>query len=85
MSSRHRQQELAQVLGRALVLGLHLDLGELGDAVDQPGDRRGRTCCSISSSVASVSSIVSCSSAVTIGLAVELEVGQDAGDFDRMA
>ena len=35
---RHREQELAQILGGALVLGLRLDLAELGDAVDQPRD-----------------------------------------------
>ncbi len=33
-----REQELAQILGGALVLGLRLDLAELGDPVDQPGD-----------------------------------------------
>ena len=32
------EQELAQILGGALVLRLRLDLAELGDAVDQPGD-----------------------------------------------
>src|SRR3546814_20230656 len=29
---------LAQIFGGALVLGLRLDLGKLGDAVHQPGD-----------------------------------------------
>ena len=38
MSSDMREQELAQILGGALVLALRLDLGELGDAVDQPRD-----------------------------------------------
>ena len=34
----HREQELAQILRRALVLGHLLDLGELGHAIDQPRD-----------------------------------------------
>ena len=33
-----REQELAQILGGALVLRLRLDLAELGDAVDQARD-----------------------------------------------
>ena len=33
-----REQELAQILGGALVLRLRLDLAELGDAVDEPRD-----------------------------------------------
>ena len=36
--ARHGEQELAQILGGALILALRLDLGQLGDAVDQPGD-----------------------------------------------
>jgi hypothetical protein len=64
---RHGEQELAQVFGRALVLGHRLDLGELGDAIDQPRDIGAEAARSMSSScVASVSSMVSCSSAVTI-------------------
>ena len=35
---RHGKQEFAQVLGGALVLGLRLDLGQLGDAIDQSRD-----------------------------------------------
>ena len=35
---RHGEQELAQVFRRALVLGLRLDLGQLGHAVHQPRD-----------------------------------------------
>src|SRR3546814_18202672 len=34
----HRQQELAQILRRALVLGLRLDRRKPGDAVDHPRD-----------------------------------------------
>ncbi len=60
----HRQQELAQVLGRALALAHRLDLGELGHPVDQPGDFGAEQFFSISSIVASVSSTVSWSSAV---------------------
>jgi hypothetical protein len=35
---RHREQEFAEILGGALALGLRLDLGELGDAVDHARD-----------------------------------------------
>ena len=34
----HRQQELAQVLGGAFALAHRLDLRQLGDAIDQPGN-----------------------------------------------
>ena len=37
---RHGEQELAQVLGRTLALRLSLDLGKLGDPIDQPRDLR---------------------------------------------
>ena len=38
--ARHRQQHLAEVLGLLLDLALELDLVELGQAVDEGGDRR---------------------------------------------
>jgi hypothetical protein len=63
--ARHGEQELAQVLGRALVLGLGLDLGELGDPVDQAGDVGAEMLLDLLG-VASVSSIVSWRMAVTI-------------------
>ena len=34
----HRQQEFAQIFGGALLLAHRLDLGQLGHAIDQPGD-----------------------------------------------
>ena len=37
--ARHREQHLAEVLGLRFLLRLELDLVELGDAVDQLGDR----------------------------------------------
>ena len=35
----HRQQELAQIFGRAFILGLRFDFRQLGDAIDEPPDR----------------------------------------------
>ena len=78
-----REQELAQILGRALILRLGLDLAQLGHAVDQPGDilaeqfldflgRRERI----------LDRVVEDRGGD--GLGVELEVGEDPGDFDRM-
>jgi hypothetical protein len=59
------EQELAQILGGALILRLRLDLAELGDAVDQPGDVLAEQLLDLLG-VASVSSIVSWRIAVTI-------------------
>src|SRR3546814_9758019 len=36
--ARHGEQELPEILRRALALALRLDLRQLGDAVDQPRD-----------------------------------------------
>ena len=63
--ARHGEQELAQVLRGALAFALRLDLGQLGDAVDQPGDVLAEMLLDLSG-VASVSSIVSWRMAVTI-------------------
>ena len=84
MSLADREQELAEVLGGALVLGLRLDLAELGHPVDQLARRRDRKL-SMSSDVASVSSIVSWRMRGDDGLVVELEVGENARDLDRVA
>ena len=84
MSSRQREQELAQILGRPLVLGLRLDLAELGDAVDQPRDVLAEQLLDLLGRRERVLDRV-----VEDGggdrLVVELEVGEDAGDLDRMA
>jgi len=82
--ARHGEQELAQVLGGALVLGLRLDLGELGHAVDQPRDIVAEQ----------MLDLLGCGDRVLDGvvqdrggdrLVVEVQLGQDAGDLDRMA
>ena len=81
---RHGEQELAQILGLALAVGLRLDLRQLGDAIDQPADacaeqavdlflRRHRI----------LDGIVQ--DAGGDGLVIQLEVGQDARHLDRMA
>ena len=79
----HRQQELAQILGGALVFGLRLDLRQFGDAIDQPRDvgtehplnlfRRGDGV---------LDRIVQ--DCRGDGFIIEMKVGQDAGDLDRM-
>ena len=84
MSSRQREQELAQVLGGALILRLRLDLRQLGDAVDQPGDVWPEQFLDLLGGGDRVLDRV-----VEDGgddrLVVELQVGEDAGDLDRMA
>ena len=81
---RHGEQELAQILRRALVLALRLDLGELGDAVDQPRDIVAEMLLDLLRRRQRVLDRV-----VEDGgddrLVVEMEVGEDAGDLDRMA
>ncbi len=81
---RHGEQELAQILGGALALALRLDLGELGDAVDQPGDVLAEQFLDLGRGRQRVLDRV-----VEDGgddrLVVEPEVGEDAGDLDRVA
>ena len=81
---RHGEQELAQILGGALILALRLDLGELGDAVDEPGDVLAEQLLDLGRGRQRVLDRV-----VEDGgddrLVVEMEVGEDAGDLDRMA
>ena len=80
----HGEQELAQVFRRALVLGHLLDLGKLGHPVDQPGhvaaeipldilDRRQRI----------LDRIVKQRGGDR--LLIELQIGHQTGDLDRMA
>ena len=81
---RHGEQELAQILGGALALALRLDLGELGDAVDQPGDVLAEQLLDLGRGRQRVLDRV-----VEDGgddrLVVEMEVGEDAGHLDRVA
>ena len=80
---RHRQKEFAQILRRAFVFRLRFDLGELRHAIDQPrnilaerfldlliGDQR------------VLDRVVQQRSHDR--LIVEIQVGQDARDFDRV-
>ena len=79
-----REQELAEVLRGALVLRLRLDLAELGDAVDQPRDVLAEQLLDLLGRRERVLDRV-----VEDGggdrLVVELEVGEDARDLDRVA
>ena len=80
----HGEQELAQVLRRALVLGHLLDLGELGDAVDQPRDLGPEMLLDILDRRERVLDRV-VQQRGDDGFLVELQVGHQPGDFDRMA
>jgi hypothetical protein len=62
---RHRQHQLAEVFRLLRLVRLQFEARQLGDAVDEPRDL-GPNSRSMSSSVATVSSTVSCSSPVTI-------------------
>ena len=64
--ARHREEHLAEVLGLLLLARGEVDLADLGDAVDQAGDLLAEELARPASSVASVSSTVSCSSPVTM-------------------
>ena len=79
-----RQQELAQILGSALILRLRLDLAELGDPVDQPRDRRSEQFLDLLVRRDRVLDRV-VEDCGDDRLVVELQVGEDARDFDRMA
>ena len=79
-----REQELAEILGGALVFRLRLDLAELGDAVDQPGDVLAEQPLDLLGGGERVLDRV-VEDRGGDRLVVELEVGEDARDFDRMA
>ncbi len=81
---RHRQQELAQVLRGALVLGLRLDLGQLGDAVDEARDVGAEALLDLLVGGERVLDRV-VEDRGGDRLVVEPQVGQDAGDLDRVA
>jgi len=80
----HRQQELAQVFRRALVLGHLLDLRQLGHPVDQPRDILAEMLLDIVDRRQRVFDRV-VQQRGGDGFLVELEIGHQAGDFDRVA
>ena len=80
---RHGEQELAEVLGLALAVGLRLDLRQFGDAIDKPGDIGAEQRVDLLVSGDGVlDGIVE--NRRGDGLVVELQFGEDAGDFDRV-
>ncbi len=81
---RHREHQLAQVLGRCSVSVWDLDLRQLGDAVDQPGDLRAEQPLDLVERGDRVLDRV-VQDAGDDRLVVELQLGQDAGDLDGMA
>ena len=78
------EQELAQILGRALVLGLGLDLRQLGHPVDQPRDVLAEQLLDLLGRRERVLDRV-VEDRGDDRLVVELEVGEDPGDLDRVA
>ena len=78
---RHGEQELAQVLGGALVLGHGLDLGELGHPVHQPRDLGAEMGLDILDGGERVFHGVVQQRGDDGGL-IELQVGHQPGDFD---
>ena len=80
----HGEQELAQILRRALVLGHLLDLRKLGDPIDQPRDIGAEIRLDIVDRRQRVLHRI-----VEQGghdrFLVELQVGHQPGDFDRVA
>ena len=79
-----REQELAQVLRGALILRLRLDLAELGHPVDQPRDIGAEQFLDLLGGGDGVLDRV-VEDRGDDRLVVELEVGKDARDFDRVA
>ncbi len=79
-----RQQEFAEILGGALIFRLRFDLRELGHPVDQPGNVLAEQSLDLFGRGERVLDRV-----VEDGggdrLVVELQVGEDPGDFDRVA
>ena len=79
-----REQEFAQVLGRALALRLGFDLAQLGDPVDEPGDVLAEQLFNLLGRRERVLDRV-VEDRGGDGLIVEPEVGEDSRDLDRMA
>ncbi len=80
----HRQQELAQILRRALVLGHLLDARELGHPVDQPRDLGPEIGLNILDRGERVLDRV-VEQRGGDGFLIELEIGHQPGDLDRVA
>ena len=76
-----REQEFAQVLGGAFVLGLSFDLAELGHAVDQPRDVLAKMLLDLLRSGERVLDRI-VEDRGDDRLIVELQIGEDPGDFD---
>ena len=81
---RQRQQEFSQVLSGTFVFRLGLDLAELGDAVDKPRDVLSKQLLDLVGGCKSILDRV-VEDRGGDRLVVELEVGQDSGDLDRVA
>ena len=81
---RHGEQEFAQIFGRTLVFGLRLDLAELGHAVDEPADIAAEQSLNLFGRRQRVFERV-VEQRGHDRFDVEMKVGQNPRDFDRMA
>ena len=79
----HREQQLSEILGLGVLDRLQLELGELGHPVDQPRDFLAEQVLDILDGGAGVLDGVVQERRRDRG-AVEAELGQNAGDLDRM-
>ena len=80
----HGEQELAQVFGRAFILGHGLDLGKLGHPVDQPRDLGAEMRLDILDRRQRVLDRV-VQQRGDDGRLIELQIGHKTGNFDRVA
>ena len=80
----HREQEFAEVFGGAFVFGLRLDLAELGDAVDEPADVTAEQAFDLLGRRQRIFERV-VEQRGDDRLGIEMEVGQNARNLDRMA
>ena len=79
----HRQYELAKILGLFRLIGLQLDARQLGHAVDEPADFRAEQPLDVVEGGDCVLDRVVQEAGHDRG-AVELHLGEDAGDLDRV-
>ena len=79
----HGQEKLAKILGLFGLIGLQFDPRQLGDAVDQTANAGSKFLVDIGARGVGVFDSIMQEGGDN-GVHVQLHIGQDAGDFDRM-